>query len=71
MSQTDFRPGRPLGSLDELQEGLLYHHVTPSGVTITLQKDGPVLKWRTLRYDIADGHGEGSREQFKAWLAKR
>lgn len=68
---TEFLPGRPLGSLDDLQEGQLYHHVTPSGVAVTVLKDGPVLKWRTIRYGNEDGHGEGGREQFKTWLEKR
>lgn len=68
---TDFLLGRPLGRLDDLQEGQLYHHVTPSGVAITVQREGPTWKWRTIRYGDEDGVGKGSREGFKTWLAKR
>lgn len=67
----EFLPGRPLQSLDDLQEGLLYHHTTPAGNVVTVQREGTLFKWRTIRYGDEDGHGEGSREQFKAWLAKR
>lgn len=71
MTATAFLPGAPLGQLDDMRDGVLYHHVTASGVAITIQREeGTRFKWRTLRYGEEDGYGEGSREQFKAWLAK-
>lgn len=67
-----FLPGRPLPSdLDRVTEGDLFHHVTPSGVAISVRREGSTWAWRTLRYGDDDGHGEGGREQFKTWLAKR
>ncbi len=51
-----------------LRKGLLHYviHVTQNLVQIS-----PSLKWRTLRYGDENGHGEGGREQFKAWLASK
>lgn len=67
----EFLPGSPLGNLDDMREGTLYHQLTPSGVAITVQREGSLFKWRTLRYADEDGYGEGSREQRGAWLRKR
>lgn len=70
MTAAEFLPGVPLGKLDDMRDGVLYHHVTPSGVAITVQREGTLLKWRTLRYGNEDGHGEGGSKQFQDWLKK-
>lgn len=67
----DFLPGVPLGKLDDMRDGTLYHHVTASGVAITVQRETSGYKWRTLSYRDEDGWGEGGRDQFKAWLSKK
>lgn len=68
MTAAEFLPGAPLGKLDDVRDGTLYHHVTPSGVAVTVQREGSTWKWRTIRYSHPGGHGEGGREQFRAWL---
>lgn len=53
-----------------MREGTLSHQGTASGVAITVQREGSLFKWWTLRYADKDGYGEGSREQRGAWLRK-
>lgn len=69
----EFLPGVLLVKLEDMKDRTLYHQVKASGVAITVQKEGGTYRWRTLRYNDGDGDGwgEGSREQFKAWLARK
>ena len=44
MTAAEFLPGVPLGKLDDMRDGVLYHHVTPSGEAITVQREGTSFK---------------------------
>ncbi|GAA3997217.1 hypothetical protein GCM10022631_04650 [Deinococcus rubellus] len=64
--RSSFLPGQPLASLDEVEDGQLYHVLLSDQRVGTVQRRGDTWLWRRLMGGTSQ---RGDRAALEIWLA--